>query len=108
MVFLAKALLQETESSETYDEYMQRDNFMLTARKIIDWISIHQTYFVLVPLFSKPILTKQNIASTKNCQQFLASQVSVSRRNKTTNSWVLLNIHFQLYWKPLYLVIYSL
>ena len=80
MVFLAKALLQETESSETYDEYRshhKRDNFMLTARKIIDWISIHQTYFVLVPLFSKPILTKQNIASTKNCQQFLASQVSV-------------------------------
>ena len=48
--------------------------------------SIHQTYFVFVPLFSKPILTKQNIASTKNSQQFLASQVSVLRRNKAKNS----------------------
>jgi len=48
--------------------------------------SIHQTYFVFVTLFSKPILTKQNIASTKNSQQFLASQVSVLRRNKAKNS----------------------
>ena len=30
----------------------------------------HSTYFVFVHLFSKPILTKQNIASTKNSQQF--------------------------------------
>ena len=49
-------------------------------------ISIYQTYFVFVPLFSKPILTRQNIASTKNSQEFLASQVSVLRRNKATNS----------------------
>ena len=48
--------------------------------------SIHQTYFVFVPLFSKPILTKQNIASTKNSQQILASQVFVLRRNKAKNS----------------------
>ena len=34
---------------------------MLTAGKIIDSISIHQTYFVLVPLFAKPVLT--NIVS---------------------------------------------
>ena len=54
MVFLAKALLQETESSETYGEYSshhKKNNFMLTAGKIIDWIYIHQTYFVLIPLF---------------------------------------------------------
>ena len=48
--------------------------------------SIHQTYFVFVPLFWKPILTRQNIASTRNSQEFLASQVSVLRRNKATNS----------------------
>ena len=42
-------------------------------------------YFV--PLFWKQILTKQNLASsTKNCQEFLASQVPVLKRNKATNS----------------------
>ena len=41
--------------------------------------SIHQTYFAFVPLFSKPILTRQNMASTKNSQTFLESQVSVLR-----------------------------
>ena len=44
------------------------------------------TYFVFVHLFSKPILTRQNKASKKNSQEFLASQVSVLRRNKATNS----------------------
>ena len=29
-------------------------------------ISFYQTYFVFVPLFSKPILTRQIILSTKN------------------------------------------
>ena len=43
-------------------------------------ISIYQTYFVFVPVFSKPILTRQIIS--KNSQEFLASrQVSVLRRN---------------------------
>ena len=50
------------------------------------FISIYQTYFVFVPLFLKSILTKQIILSTKNSQEFLASQVSVLRRNKATNS----------------------
>ena len=49
-------------------------------------ISIYQTYFVFVPLFSKPILTRENILSTKNSQEFLALQVSVFRRNEATNS----------------------
>ena len=49
-------------------------------------ISIYQTYSVFVPLFSKPILTRQNILSTKNSQEFLASQVSVLRRKRATNS----------------------
>ena len=31
------------------------------------------TYFVFVPLFSKPILTRQNIASTKKSQEYLES-----------------------------------
>ena len=35
---------------------------------------------------SKPILTRQNIASRKNSHEFLASQVSALRRNKATNS----------------------
>ena len=38
-----------------------------------------------------------------NSQQFLASQVSVLKRNKTTNSWVLLNIHFSAVLKALVL-----
>ena len=46
----------------------------------------HQTYFVFLPLFSKPILTRQIILSMKNSQEFLASQDSVLRRNKATNS----------------------
>ena len=37
-------------------------------------------------LVSKPTLTRQNIASRENSQEFLASQVSVLRRNKATNS----------------------
>ena len=48
--------------------------------------SIHQTYFAFVPLFSKPIITRQNIASKKNFQEFLASQVSDLKRNIATNS----------------------
>jgi len=48
-------------------------------------ISIYQTYFEFVPLFSKPILTWQIILSTKNSQEFLALQVSVFRRNEATN-----------------------
>ena len=47
--------------------------------------SIHQTYFVFVPLFSKPIEAK-NIASKKNSQEFLASRVSDLTRNIATNS----------------------
>ena len=49
-------------------------------------ISIYQTYFVFVPLFSKPILTGQIILSTKNPQEFLALQISVFRRNEATIS----------------------
>ena len=45
-----------------------------------------QTNFVFVPLFSKQILKRQNIASTKNSQEFLTSQVPVLKRNKATNS----------------------
>ena len=40
-------------------------------------ISIYQTYFVFVPLFSKPVLTMQIMLSTTNTQEFLASQVSI-------------------------------
>jgi len=68
--------------------------------------SIHQTYFVSVPLFSQPILTKQNIAYTKNSQQFLASQVSVLRGNKATNSSTS-NIPFSVALKAFVLVYYS-
>ena len=34
-------------------------------------ISIYETYFVFVPLFSKPILTEQIVLSMKNSQEFL-------------------------------------
>ena len=37
-------------------------------------------------LFETYLLTRQNIASTKNSQEFLAWQVSILRRNKATNS----------------------
>ena len=60
--------------------------------------SIHQTYFAFVPLFSKPILTRQNMASTKNSQTFLESQVSVFRRNIATNSCTS-NHHFSAAFK---------
>ena len=42
--------------------------------------------FVLFFFDTNIILTKQNAASTKNSQQFLASQVSVFRRNRVTDS----------------------
>ena len=82
-----KLQLQETEQSETYGEYSsqhKKNNFMLYEGQ--DEISIYQTYFVFVPLFTKPIITRQIISSTKNSQEFLASQVFVLRRNKATNS----------------------
>ena len=40
----------------------------------------------ICPSLLKQILTKQNIASTKNCQEFLVSQVPVLKRNNATNS----------------------
>ena len=46
-----------------------------------------------MPFFSKQILTKQNTASTKYSQEFLASQVPVLRRNKAITP-VLQTIHF--------------
>ena len=84
-----KLQLQETEKSETYNEYSsqyKKNNSMLNAGQY-GRTSIHQTYFVFVPLFSKLILTRQNIVSTKNSQEFLASaQVSIMGRNKAYNS----------------------
>ena len=59
---------------------------MLSAGQDKRLISIYQTYFVFVPLFSKSILTRQIILSTKNSQEFLALPVSVLWRNKVTNS----------------------
>ena len=70
--------------------------------KIKEFLFIKVTvYFVFVPLFSKPILTRQSILSTKNSQEFLALQVSVLRRNKATA--VLLNVHFSAVLKILVL-----
>ena len=84
-----KLQLQETEQSEKYGEYSsqyKKNNFMLNAGQD-KRISIYQTHFVFVPLFSKHTLTRQIIIlSTKNSQEFLASKVSVLRRNKATNS----------------------
>ena len=55
-------------------------------------------YFLFVPPdFSKPFLTRPNIASTKNSQEFLASQVSVLTP-------VLLTVHFSAALKALVLV----
>ena len=41
---------------------------------------------IFPPLLDKNLNIRQNIASTKNCQEFLASQVPVLKRNKLTNS----------------------
>ena len=49
---------------------------------------------------------EQNIASTKNCQEFLASQVPVLKRNKATNASSS-NHPFSAVMNPSYLVIYS-
>ena len=76
--------------------------------KSISVYQSHQTYFVFRPLFSKPILTRQIILSMKNSQEFLASQDSVLRRNKATNSSTSNRPFFSCTArKPLYLVIYS-
>ena len=83
-----KLQFQESEQSETYCEYSsqyKKNNFMLNAG-LDKIISSYQTYFVFVPLFSKPILTRQIVSSTKNSQEFLASQVCCLNRNNATNS----------------------
>ena len=73
-----KLQFQESERSETYCEYSSQYKDKI--------ISSYQTYFVFVPLFSKPILTRQIVSSTKNSQEFLASQVCCLKRNNATNS----------------------
>ena len=52
---------------------------------IKELLFIKLTLYLYVPLFWKQILTKQNIASTKNSQEFFASPVPVLKRNKATN-----------------------
>ena len=87
MIFLPKSLAART---DWVTRNLRRIQFAMQEEQVYaergqDYrTSIHQTYFVFDPLFSKPILTRQNIASTKT--QFLASQVSVLRRNKANNS----------------------
>ena len=49
----------------------QKNNFKLNEGQD-KRISVYETYFVFVPLFLKPILTKQIILSMKNSQEFLA------------------------------------
>ena len=67
-------------------------------------ISIYQTHFVFVPLFSKSIVTRQIILSTKNSQEFLASQVSVLRRKLIKPPTpVLLTVYFPAALKALVL-----
>ena len=67
-------------------------------------ISIYQTHFVVVPLFSKSIITRQIILSTKNSQEFLASQVSVLRRKLIKPPTpVLLTVYFPAALKALVL-----
>ena len=69
------------DSTELYCK--KQSNQKLTANTVS---TLRRTiYFVFVPLFWKRILTKQNIASTKNSQDS-ASQVPVLKRNKATNS----------------------
>ena len=66
-------------------------------------IVVYQTYFVFVPLFSKTILTRQIILSTKNSQEFLASQDSVQRGEVNPPTPVLLTVHFSAALKALVL-----
>ena len=104
-----KLQLQETEQSETYSEcssQYKKKNFMLNAGQD-KRISIYQTYFIFVPLFSKPILTREITLSTKNSQKVLASQVSVLRRNKATNSSTSNCPFFSCTESPCHLVFYS-
>ena len=65
-------------------------------------ISIYQTYFLFVPLFSKPILTIQIILSTKNSQEFFASWFPFWGEIKPLTR-VLLTIHFSAALKALVL-----
>ena len=104
-----------------YSYLKKQSNQKLTAnivstirRTTLCWVrgNIKELLFIkltlyLSPLFWKQILTKQNIASTKNSQEFLASQVPVLKRNKATNSTACTEPSiFQLQWKRLYLIIY--
>ena len=51
-------------------------------------------YCICPSLFKTPILTRQNIASTKNSQEFLASQVSVRWEEIKPPTPLLLTVHF--------------
>ena len=80
----------------------KKNNFILNAGKD-KRISVYETYFVFVPLLSKPILTRQSILSRKNSQEFLGSQVSVWKRNIKPTSQVTLTVHFSAALKALVL-----
>ena len=62
--------------------------------------------FCICPsLFETPVLTRQNIAwSTKNSQEFLASQVSVLWEEIKPTTPLLLTVHFLAAMKPLVFV----
>ena len=74
--FSCKKLSNLKHAANTVRNTNKKNNYVLNAGQD-KRISIYQTYFVFVPIFSKSILTMQIMLSTTNSQEFLASQVSV-------------------------------
>ena len=77
-----------------------------TRRTTLRWMRANfrsSNIFCICPsLFETPVLTRQNIAwSTKNFQEFLASQVSVLWEEIKPTTPLLLTVHFLAAMKPL-------
>ena len=71
MMTLITAAKETSWFHKTKNELRELNNFKLNEGQD-KRISVYESYFVFVPLFSKPILTKQIILSMKNSQEFLA------------------------------------
>ena len=102
---LAQSFSCKKLNNQKHGEYSlqyKKNNFILNAGKD-ERISIYETYFVFVPLFSKPILTRQsNYYLGKTLKSFQPRRFPFGRETKPT-SQVTLTVHFSAALKALVL-----
>ena len=86
LLFLACLADLDILCSGSFYHHVKFDSFIFMHKISSRVVCVNGKHPISPYLFWKQILKKQNIAYTKNCQEFLASQVPVLKRNKATNS----------------------